>query len=256
MNYIAEILAFNDWLGWNQISTPAVVLWYALLYINNKQRWVSDFPASIDMLKILTKLQRKAIYDARNVLKQKGLITFQQQGGNKPAIYHMISLVYLKETQKVTQTVTQDVTQEGTQDVTHPYIYKQNETKQNIEEETAREDFSFMYDQNLAQVARHFESVIGYSIPRPAVSAVMEWLKTMPPELICAALDEAAMANAKNWKYAAVCLRDWNAKGIRTLDALKSLQASDAARQRQQAPEPRRKAAQDEFLAIARGDIP
>lgn len=229
MNYMTEILAFNDWLGWNQISTSAVVLWYALLYINNKQRWESDFPATIDMLKILTKLQRNAIYDARNALKQKGLITFQTQGGNKPAIYHIVSLASYKQTQKDTQEHTQEHTQKDTQkdtqEHTHPYIYKQNETKQNIEDETAREDLPDLYDPNLAQVVQHFESVIGYSIPRPAVSAVMEWLKTMPADLICAAIDEAVKANARNWNYAAACLRNWQKEGIRTAGELKAKQA-------------------------------
>ncbi|CAM2773957.1 hypothetical protein FRFR103141_02360 [Fructilactobacillus fructivorans] len=40
-NYIKEILAFNDSLQINlDLSTGQMMLWYQLMFINNKTRWM------------------------------------------------------------------------------------------------------------------------------------------------------------------------------------------------------------------------
>ena len=127
MNYILEIKAFYDWLEVNQLSTAGIVLWHALMHIANKTGWQDNFTVAIAVLEIKTGLQKKAIINARNNLKQAGLIDFTSRTGNKSAIYKMNSFVVLKETQtepqKGTQTGTQTEPQKGT-------INKQDELKQ------------------------------------------------------------------------------------------------------------------------------
>ncbi|OUQ57699.1 hypothetical protein B5E58_09010 [Tyzzerella sp. An114] len=128
MNYILEIKAFYDWLEVNQLSTAGIVLWHALMHIANKTGWQDNFTVAIAVLEIKTGLQKKAIINARNNLKQAGLIDFISRTGNKSAIYKMNSFVVLKETQtepqKGTQIGTQTEPQKGT-------INKQDELKQN-----------------------------------------------------------------------------------------------------------------------------
>jgi len=134
MNYILEIKAFYDWLEVNQLSTSAIALWHALMHIANKTGWQDTFTVAIVVLSTKTGLEKKAIYNARVALQNKGLISFQTRKGKQSTIYQIHSLVALKETQAGTQTGTQAGTQTGTQTGT---INKQNETKQN---ETKKKD--------------------------------------------------------------------------------------------------------------------
>ena len=255
MNYITEILAFYDWLESNRLSTSAVALWHALMAINNKCKWEPDFSASIDTLKWRTGCSRDAIYRARNTLRQKGRITFTEKSGNQSARYAIIpfasGLTVGNATQSATQTATQGATQSATQSATqtatHPYIYKQNETKQ---DSSGGSIARAMYDQSLADLMAYYEDNTGSAAPRSVGQAIFQWRERMPDDLIRAAIDTAAKAG-KNWNYAEGCLKRWERDGIRTLAALQA--AEEAARQQ---PQPHRKTAQDEFLAIARGEIP
>ena len=76
MNYLKEILSFNDYLKLNDMSTGVIALWYALMYINNKAAWQEWFTASNQSLEDLTGLSRQAILKNRNALKQRKLIEF------------------------------------------------------------------------------------------------------------------------------------------------------------------------------------
>ena len=107
-----------------------------------------------------------------------------------------------------------------------------------------------MYDQSLADLMAYYEDNTGSAAPRSVGQAIFQWRERMPDDLIRAAIDTAAKAG-KNWNYAEGCLKRWERDGIRTLAALQA--AEEAARQQ---PQPHRKTAQDEFLAIARGEIP
>ena len=128
MNYILEIKAFYDWLEVNQLSTAGIVLWHALMHIANKTGWQDNFTVAIAVLEIKTGLKKQAIINARNNLKQAGLIEFSSRNGNKSAIYKINSFVSFKETQTNTQTQTQTNTQTSTQEQS---INKQDKIKQN-----------------------------------------------------------------------------------------------------------------------------
>lgn len=128
MNYILEIKAFYDWLEVNQLSTAGIVLWHALMHIANKTGWQDNFTVAIAVLEIKTGLKKQAIINARNNLKQAGLIEFSSRNGNQSAIYKINSFVSFKETQTNTQTQTQTNTQTSTQEQS---INKQDKIKQN-----------------------------------------------------------------------------------------------------------------------------
>lgn len=117
MNYITEILGFNDSLLTKPLAAGQIALWYALMYINNKCSWAEWFTAPNRTLESLTGLERSSIYRARNELKIRGLIDFRSNG-TKACSYKMLTCC----------TEQQD-TQQGAQQPTQP-LNKQNKTKQ------------------------------------------------------------------------------------------------------------------------------
>lgn len=132
MNYITEIKGFYDLVMIKPMSTGQIALWHTLMYINNKCAWTEWFTVPNSTLELLTGLCRKTIYNARNSLKQSGLIDFRANG-TKASSYKMISLLYFTQeaTQNNAQTYTQDLTQGTTQNTAT--LNKQNETKPNKE---------------------------------------------------------------------------------------------------------------------------
>lgn len=118
MNYLAEILAFNNWIRYNSgINKSDICLWHALMYMANRFYW-KEF--NVPMLTLLSesKLTKNDLYKSRNKLKQFGLLDFKERGGNKSTIYKMNSVVSLYGTQNGTQNDTQNDTQIITQDMT------------------------------------------------------------------------------------------------------------------------------------------
>lgn len=90
MNYIREINAFYDWLETNSISDSAIVLWHALMHINNKAGWITEFAVAISTLETKTGLKKDAIIRARHRLQQVCRITFRSRTGQQSAIYTII----------------------------------------------------------------------------------------------------------------------------------------------------------------------
>ena len=115
MNYLAEILAFNNWIRYNSaINKSDICLWYSLMFMANRFAW-KEFTAPILTLLSESKLTKNEFYKSRNKLKQFGLIDFKERGGNKATVYKINSVVSLYEKQIQTQTVTQNDTQINTQ---------------------------------------------------------------------------------------------------------------------------------------------
>ena len=92
MNYILEIKAFYELLELNQLHTPAIALWHALMHMANKTGWQDNFTVAIPVLTIKTGLNKQAVLKARNELKEKGLIDFKSRN-NQAASY--LSLIHI-----------------------------------------------------------------------------------------------------------------------------------------------------------------
>lgn len=132
MNYINEIKAFYDQLETNSLPSPAIVLWHALMLINNKTGWQPEFAVAVSVLEVKTGLNAKAIERARNTLQQAGLITWRKRKGNQSAVYSINSLYDKLNSSFVAQDVVQSVPQPVAQPVPQSVaINKQNKTKQN-----------------------------------------------------------------------------------------------------------------------------
>ena len=166
MNYILEIKAFYDWLKVNKLSTGSIALWHALMHIANKTGWQESFTVAIVVLEIKTGLKKQAIINARNSLKQAGLIEFSSRGGNQSAVYKINSLVSFKQTQTHTQGDTQTHTQGDTQ--THT-INKQNNTIQN---ET---NIIYGHDDDMRVCVENNNNILNIYIPEDIKSQVFSF---------------------------------------------------------------------------------
>lgn len=127
MNYIAQINAFWDSATTNPLSTGQVSLYFALLHVCNRSNWTEWFAAPNQVLSVLTGLSRSGILKARNELKQRGLIDFQEKATK--ATKYKVTMANSKQVS--TQIGVQDGVQIGVQDGTQIsdtlYKHKQNE---------------------------------------------------------------------------------------------------------------------------------
>ena len=91
MNYMTEIKLFNEWLETGDISSAAVTLWHALMYIASRSGWSRELHISISTLTARTKLSRSTVYREREVLRKNGLIEFDPNGGRQKSTYRICS---------------------------------------------------------------------------------------------------------------------------------------------------------------------
>ena len=107
MNYLKEILTFENWIEYNSgINKSDIRLWYTLMHTANRFAW-KEFTISISALIFKSKLSKSDIYRARNKLKQLGIIDFKERSGNQCTIYKMNSVMSLFGTQFETSVDTQ-----------------------------------------------------------------------------------------------------------------------------------------------------
>ena len=103
MNYLKEILTFENWLDYNSaINKSDIRLWYTLMFTANRFNW-KEFSIPISALMFKSKLSKNDVYRSRNKLKQMGLIDFKERNGNQCAIYKINSCISVFETQAGTQ---------------------------------------------------------------------------------------------------------------------------------------------------------
>ena len=129
MNYIAQINAFWDSATTNPLSTGQVSVYFALLHVCNRSNWTEWFAAPNQVLSVLTGLSRSGILKARNELKQRGLIDFQEKATK--ATKYKVTMANSKQvsTQIGVQDGMQIGVQDGTQisDTLYKHKHKQNE---------------------------------------------------------------------------------------------------------------------------------
>ena len=153
MNYLTEILAFNDLIQIKQLSTGQIALWYALAYINNKCAWVEWFSVPNLTLQMQTGLSRSGINKDRNILKQYGLVDFRPNG-TKATLYKLNTMS--KSNQISNQISNQVGNQVGNQ--IGGTLNNINETKINIKEKNIKKE-KYGQLQNVALTAEEFEKL-------------------------------------------------------------------------------------------------
>lgn len=120
MNYLYEILAFNNFIRYNsEINKSDICLWYTLMYMANRFYW-KEFNIPILTLSSESRLSRNDLYKSRAKLKKFGLIDFKEQNGNKATVYKMNSITSICGTQidmQNIENITQSIPQTNTQNM-------------------------------------------------------------------------------------------------------------------------------------------
>lgn len=211
MNYLKEINSFYDWLETNSISDSAITLWHALMHINNRAGWITEFAVAISTLETKTGLKKGAIVRARLRLQQAGRIDFKSRTGQQSAIYtispfnkesELCSILERKAEHKPDTNWNANRTQSETQ--TDP-INKLNKTKpKDDDKEHVRKTVCGIY-----------QSEIG--IPSPlAAEKLFSWIDDYSPDWVIEAIKEAVLHNARSPAYIETVLKNWMVHGFRT----------------------------------------
>jgi len=206
VNYIKEINAFYDWLETNQLSQSDIVLWHALMHINNKSGWKAQFTVAISVLEVKTGLTRRTIERARNRLYQVGLIDWKSRKGNRASLYELKSLCGNYDAQKA---VKNDVESDA-QGVAQPVdITKRNETKQK-EEEVTRENPVTVYEQN-------------FGIMKPLLQeSFLAWCNDLGDDVVIAAMKLAVHKGGRTFSYVESILKEWINEGLDDLNQIRT----------------------------------
>lgn len=142
MNYLSEIVAFYNWMAGNPLPASSIALWHALMSIANGTKWANEISPSMLTLQSKAGLGKDAVIEARNRLKQAGLLEWKSRRGNQSAIYILIPFASEFPTQSPTQTPTQSPTQPPAQTPAQdPAIYKLNKTKRNCSTRTRKTSY-------------------------------------------------------------------------------------------------------------------
>ena len=99
MNYLQELNAFRDWTLLNKPTTSEIVLWYALMSINNMTGWKKQFTVANQTLQLMTGLSKATLDRARNKLTQKGLLKYTPGNTRQAGTYELVSICTTKRDQ-------------------------------------------------------------------------------------------------------------------------------------------------------------
>jgi hypothetical protein len=179
LNYITEINRFYDWLETNDIPKSAVALWYALMHVNNKAEWKQSFEVAISTLEFKTKFRRSELYEARNILAQKGRITWRPRGGNLSATYEMVPFcVHNTDAISYTKAYTNPDTIPNTNPTQTGTINKLNYTKKELlvvvgESEKKFSDLKDLFEQDVGLKMKWEQN--GFP-PEKFFSGLQQWM--------------------------------------------------------------------------------
>lgn len=225
MNYIREINAFYDLVQVKQLSTGQIALWHALMHINNKCAWAEWFTAPNLTLELISGLSRKGIYNARNSLKQHGIIDFKSNG-TRATSYKLISLLNntqgstqdstqdKKTLQDITQGTTQDSTQDTTQGTTQDSatLNKLNETKLNDINTSTTTETDEIFDEEFKELAQLYQKC-GFMVNGMAADWLVNLKDMYGFEWVKNAMLEAEKQGARSKVYVEKILRNWQKWG-------------------------------------------
>ena len=108
MNYRSELSAFHDCLEKWDLSSCEISLWHALWDVAMICGSTDSLSVAASTLAFRTGFQKKSIERARKRLSDCGIIRYKSRGGNKSAVYDLISLVRHTDAQSDPQTIPQD----------------------------------------------------------------------------------------------------------------------------------------------------
>lgn len=113
MDYIGQIRRFNELLPSSRLSAPAIVMWYALMYLFSRSGWCHEMAVGMRSLEELTKLSRYTLARERRRLVGMGLIRYERRPGRRAGFYEIMPLSETILAQLKEQVSLQDATSPG-----------------------------------------------------------------------------------------------------------------------------------------------
>lgn len=147
MNYLAEILAFEQWLETHYLPISPQLLWYKLMYFCNRSGW-SEW-VTVDNLRLMaaTQMGREAtLIKARDELIKAGLIEYQKGKKGSPNRYRMIPAAERNTFKNVVKNAVESAVKSAVESVAEEVvesavIYKQKQSKRENPPISPVEDF-------------------------------------------------------------------------------------------------------------------
>ncbi len=232
INYLAEILAFNEWKEVNPLPASAVALWHELMAVCNKTGWQRQFTVSNGMLQVKAGLSRKQFERARQLLIQKGRIKYKKSGrANQAGWYEIIPIV---------QNGQQEGQQQGQQKGQHKGHSWDSEGGTLYKHKLKLEN-NDVYDHNarLTNIFALLEKELGRPLSPPEVERIKQWVsqEQLTDELIIEAVRRAVRRGKTTFSYIASILGHWQKNNVRTLNDVAVLDRQFYAGRTLQKPE-------------------
>ncbi|MDQ8291682.1 DnaD domain protein [Enterococcus faecium] len=222
MDYIRQILAFDDYLMYNQgLSSGQIALWRALMSINNKARWSEWFTASNQTLETLSGLSRQGINKNRNILKQLGLIDFRSNG-RKATSYHICKLYTSNSLQESVQHSSEIVAQECTTQLRNSSTLNKHKQNKNENETESTSASSIDFHSETSATSYWLNQVNPAEAPM-VLESIRFWIKDFNGQegIVIMAIDEMLKNGARNYNYLDKVLKSWENKQPDTVEKVK-----------------------------------
>ena len=172
MNYLKEIIAFQNYALINGLSAGQIALWHALMSTNNKCGWIEWFTIPMSVLSAQCGLSESGMRKARKTLIDLDLIEYRSNKAKAP-YYKMKSLLSYSEIGEVgNRDSNRDSDRVGDRvgdrdsdrdsDRVGSTLYKQNKRKQNktILYNTRKSKFNNYEDENKTDYAALEEAIL------------------------------------------------------------------------------------------------
>lgn len=222
MNYILEINAFERRMRRSPLPTTAQLLWYKLMHFSNTLHWPGWF--SIDnerLLKLMNITGELTLRTARKALEDEGYILFERGAKGRPSRYKLISVADIERVERQPLD-TGDSEPEGdflteAENITGYFGYTEAlglELKRITQK---------LFETYLPQTkpAEQDERRVFFFIKEQTEDPPGQWTMTFPKEskeLLAYAFEQAQAANAVNWNYISGIYRNFQQRGIKTVD--------------------------------------
>lgn len=238
MNYIKELNGFREWLLSNELPANAVSLWYTLMSINNTARWKKRFNAPNAIVRQLSGLTKQGLLDARNKLKEQGLIDFEKGKRGQASVYEMISLTRTDEStlyqsqdesayqlndQYQGESTYQSLYQ--SQGEFQPVLKQKHKEKQERRKEDKRAQPLFtIYEQNIGK-------------PGPIVKdELKQWGDLVGEPIVLEAMKQTTKYGGRTFSYLEKILEEWREANLATLESVQAYEKRKNARKNNTVP--------------------
>lgn len=222
MDYIRQILAFDDYLMYNQgLSSGQIALWRALMSINNKARWSEWFTASNQTLETLSGLSRQGINKNRNILKQLGLIDFRSNG-RKATSYHICKLYTSNSLQESVQHSSEIVAQKYTTQLRNSSTLNKHKQNKN-ENNTVNASGSSIDFHSETSATGYWLNQVNPAESPMVLESIRFWVNDFQgqDEIVIMAIEEMLKNGAKNYNYLDKVLKSWENKQLDTVEKVR-----------------------------------